>query len=197
MSLTDEQIKARRAKWQREWRAKNPEKHKAGAKKRNEISIKWNKENPDKHRKSHNKWVDNNRDTVNRLNKESRERNKEIFLKRKRERQKEIFDNNPIIRMGHNIRCLINSSFKRGKRGFKKSNKTEEIIGCSIEFLVNYILSLCPEGVGIEDFSKFGYHIDHIIPLSRAKTKEDIVRFNHYTNLQPLFYLDNLRKSKK
>lgn len=32
----------------------------------------------------------------------------------------------------------------------------------------------------------FGWDYDHIIPLSTAKTKKDIIKLNHYTNYQPL-----------
>lgn len=32
----------------------------------------------------------------------------------------------------------------------------------------------------------FGWDIDHIIPLDSAKTEEDIIKLNYYTNLQPL-----------
>jgi hypothetical protein len=32
----------------------------------------------------------------------------------------------------------------------------------------------------------YGWDVDHITPISSAKTEEDVVRLNHYTNLQPL-----------
>jgi hypothetical protein len=35
------------------------------------------------------------------------------------------------------------------------------------------------------------WQIDHIIPIASAKSIEDIIRLNHYTNLQPLDSYDN------
>ncbi len=32
----------------------------------------------------------------------------------------------------------------------------------------------------------YGWDIDHIIPLSSAKTEEEMILLNHYSNLQPL-----------
>ena len=41
------------------------------------------------------------------------------------------------------------------------------------------------------------WHIDHIIPLSSANSEDDIYKLCHYTNLQPLWAEDNLKKSNK
>ena len=40
-------------------------------------------------------------------------------------------------------------------------------------------------------------HIDHIIPLSSAKSKKELFNLCHYTNLQPLWAEDNLKKGDK
>ena len=42
-----------------------------------------------------------------------------------------------------------------------------------------------------------GWHIDHHTPLASTKTYEDIVRLMHYTNLQPLWSKENIRKGNK
>lgn len=39
------------------------------------------------------------------------------------------------------------------------------------------------------------YHLDHKIPISSAKTEEEIIKLNHYTNFQLLKSDENLRKS--
>ena len=41
------------------------------------------------------------------------------------------------------------------------------------------------------------WHIDHKIPLSSAKTEKELIGLCHYTNLQPLWALDNLKKGNK
>jgi hypothetical protein len=44
---------------------------------------------------------------------------------------------------------------------------------------------------------KVSVAIDHIIPLSFAKTEEELYILCHYTNLQPLWAEENLKKSNK
>lgn len=100
-----------------------------------------------------------------------------------------------VYKFSMDIRNLINGSFKR--KNCIKPKKTEEILGCSISEFKEYILNKCPEGVTLENFNRYGYHIDHIIPISKAKSEEDVIKLCHYTNLQPLWYKENLMKSNK
>lgn len=163
----------------------------------NDRSRKWQKENKERAYTNHARYRDNNRDRVNLMCKISRENTLKERLVRRRARSKERKESDPIYRISENIRVLVIMSFKSCEKGFKKNTKTEKILGCSIPFLIEYILSKCPEGITLKDFGRYGYHIDHIIPISTAKTQEDVVKLNHYTNLQPLFWRDNISKRDK
>lgn len=46
-----------------------------------------------------------------------------------------------------------------------------------------------------DNYGKNGWHIDHIVPLCSAQSVEDLIRLSHYTNLQPLWAQDNIKKS--
>jgi hypothetical protein len=39
------------------------------------------------------------------------------------------------------------------------------------------------------------WHLDHIVPLSWCDTNEELFIYSHYSNIQPLFAIDNLKKS--
>ena len=75
-----------------------------------------------------------------------------------------------------------------------KKNKKVEILGCTPEFLKEYLEKQFTEGMTWENHGLYGWHIDHIIPLSSATTKEEVIKLNHYSNLQPLWAIDNLKK---
>lgn len=55
-----------------------------------------------------------------------------------------------------------------------------------------------PDKSKIYYYENKGCNYDHIIPMSCAKTEEDVIRLNHYTNLQPLcsHINRNIKKAK-
>jgi hypothetical protein len=77
-----------------------------------------------------------------------------------------------------------------------KNNSTLDIIGCTPQFLKEYIENQFTDGMSWELMGKY-IHIDHIIPLSSAKTEEELYKLCHYSNLQPLWAEDNLKKGNK
>lgn len=98
--------------------------------------------------------------------------------------------NDEMFRLITNIRNLILNSFY--EIGYSKSSKTQEILGCSFEEFRIYLESKFVNWMNWKNRGlyngeiNFGWDIDHIIPLSKAKNKEDLIRLNHHTNLQPL-----------
>lgn len=81
--------------------------------------------------------------------------------------------------------------------GSNKNTTTFEIIGCTPQQLKEHLETQFKCGMSWDNHGLFGWHIDHIIPLSSAKTEEELYQLCHYTNLQPLWAKDNLRKSNK
>lgn len=102
------------------------------------------------------------------------------------------------------IRNLVYQSFKRACEGsYIKSQRTEDILGCSMKYFKGHLETQFQEGMNWDNYGKINsetnkvWHIDHKIPLTSAKTEEDIIKLCHYSNLQPLWALENIKKSNK
>ena len=104
--------------------------------------------------------------------------------------EKDKIINDPLFRCKKSIMNLIRTSFKR--KGLKKSNKTNQILGCTYEEFKVYLESKFLDWMNWDNHGKYngemnyGWDIDHIIPISTAKTEDDVIILNHYTNLQLL-----------
>ena len=68
-------------------------------------------------------------------------------------------------------------------------------MGVSLNDLKEHLQSKFKDGMNWDNYGS--WHIDHIIPLSSAKTTEELNTLCHYTNLQPLWASENLSKGKK
>jgi len=115
-------------------------------------------------------------------------------LKRKeKERLQRQTDLN--FRMLGNLRTRIYHAMKKDTKG----KKTKELLGCSIQELKIYLESKFREGMSWDNYGKYGWHIDHIIPCSMfdLTNLEQQKKCFHYSNLQPLWAVDNLKKYNK
>ena len=98
-------------------------------------------------------------------------------------------DTDPLYKLTKNTRKMV-SRYMLGE----KSKRTQEIVGCTFEELKIYIENQFTEGMSWDNYGIDGWHVDHIKPLAVANSQEEIISLNHYTNLQPLWALDNLKK---
>lgn len=100
--------------------------------------------------------------------------------------------NNIEFRTKKRLRGRIYVALKRGI----KSESTMKLLGCSIDYFKKYFESLFTDGMNWNVYLKGGIHIDHIIPCKNfdLTNSEEQHKCFHYSNLQPLWELDNLRK---
>jgi hypothetical protein len=118
--------------------------------------------------------------------------NNDIIQSKRRVYRKTIVRSDISI-LKERIRCGIINSFRL--KGYTKKYKTEHILGCSFLEFKLYLESKFEDWMtwdnrgnpkdGILEFNKT-WDIDHKIPLVTAKTEEEVIKLNHYTNLQPL-----------
>jgi hypothetical protein len=130
------------------------------------------------------------------LKEKEKEKNPDVKrkkLKRLRIWEKKRRKTNPLFMLKQDISSRIRDSFKY--KTFRKKSKTSKILGCSYSFFKAYIEARFQEGMSWQNRSS--WHLDHIIPLSTAKTKKELIKLNHYTNLRPLWAIDNMIKSDK
>jgi hypothetical protein len=107
----------------------------------------------------------------------------------------EKYKNDINYKLTDNLRGRIWGALK----GKYKSKSTIELLGCSIEELKLYLKSKFQPGMTFDNYSYYGWHIDHIRPccsFDLTKKEEQEKCFN-YTNLQPLWGFDNMSKGGK
>ena len=108
--------------------------------------------------------------------------------------KKRRLERDVVFSMKERMRKTLIDSFLR--RGYKKGSKSEEIIGCDWGTLAQHLFKTWQDRYGTV-YAGEPCHIDHIVPLSEAKTEEEVKKLCHYTNLQLLTPEDNLTKSNK
>jgi hypothetical protein len=159
-----------------------------------EYNKRYREKNRDKLNEYCKNWRYENDDKMKAKRKLYYQENKEDIIKKNYEYCKNREKTDSLYKLTRGIRALILISFK--KQFTTKSKKTIEILGCSFEEFKLHLESQFDDKMNWENQGTY-WHMDHIIPISSAETEEDVYRLNHYTNFQPLYWEDNLKKSNK
>lgn len=155
------------------------------------------------------KYVENNKEKVRKFKREWQIKNEEklgIVRKRKtknstlsiqeqknqwrREKKKD-----PIYKLKYQTSSMIRNCFVR--KNYKKTTKTMKILGCDYQFFISHLLKTYKDNYGIDWDGIVEVEIDHIYPLSKAQTEEEVIKLCHYSNLQLLTKEDNRKKRDK
>jgi hypothetical protein len=135
------------------------------------------------------KWRDNNPEKVkNRIKKYH-----ELNYEKEKKYKKQKYHTDSFYRMKECVRARMRRFFD--VKNITKKNKTFDIIGCSPEELKIHLEKKFTKDMSWENYGYYGWHIDHIIPLSFGKNEKEVYELCHYTNLQPLWWTENFDKS--
>ena len=121
------------------------------------------------------------------------ELNKTKLNKQKTKNHKKRYHTDSLYRLSSNIRSRTSNAFRKTR--WNKDSSNESILGCSFKEACGYLENQFTNDMSWSNKNK--WHVDHIIPLSSAVNKEELMTLCNYQNLQPLWAKDNLEKSDK
>lgn len=181
----------------RKWRENNRDKIKEYRERNKEIikekqRIRY-QNNKEEYIKKSKIYRENHKEEKKLQNKRYREEHRKELNKKQLQRK----ENDPVYKLKCSVRSVLKDSFRRKK--LKKNIKGEKILGCTVEYFINYLIKTYENNYKEKWDWKYlkGVHIDHIIPLASANTEEEVIKLCHYTNLQLLKAKDNLNKKDK
>ncbi len=131
-----------------------------------------------------------NSERIKKYHKEYNKKNKESIREKRRVAQYNRRKTDKLFHFRERVRGLIAESLRR--KGYTKKSRTFEILGCSYDEFMQHLESKFEPWMNWENYGKYngefnyGWNMDHIIPNSSGNTEEEVLKLNHYTNLQPL-----------
>jgi len=136
------------------------------------------------------KYYRDNAEKIKAARQEYYQNNKEKCIKSNLAWQRKNEKNNPEYKLARRLRNRLYYALQ--KKYWKKNTHFSEYIGCTKSELVKHLEDQFVEGMTWDNYGE--WHIDHIIPLSSATSEKQIYKLCHYTNLQPLWASDNIKK---
>ena len=133
-------------------------------------------------------------------------RNREAHLAKSREWRKANLEERRAVQRAYNkaynqrpevrLRRTLRTRLKKALKGSRAAGTTLELLGCSIEQLRAHLEAQFKPGMNWDNWTRDGWHIDHVRPLASfdLADPEQQRAACHYSNLQPLWAIDNLAK---
>ena len=106
-------------------------------------------------------------------------------------------------RLRKNVQYRLADSLRKRLWNVLRDNKTAlyaiNNIGCTSKELQQYLEAQFVDGMNWDNWSRDGWHIDHIVPLASfdLTDRDQLLKATHFTNLQPLWAKENLSKGSK
>lgn len=153
--------------------------------------LKQDPESVAKNKQAAREWRVKNRERFKELQRRWRDRNPgrvNEYIKRR-------YAEEPKFALAFKLRARVRQAIKAS--GASKSGRTEELVGCSIEFLRQHIERQFKGKMSWDNPDSF--HIDHIVPVSSfdlTDIQQQRVAFN-WQNMRPLSPKKNLSKGAK
>ena len=165
-------------------RARNPQRKQ----KRKSYCAKWRKNNIEKNRLIQHTYKEHCKKLgIKEFSLEGKEKYRKSALARYHKRYKTDINYTLAVSLRNRTRMAIKSR--------QKSGSAVKDLGCKISKLRKYIENKFVDDMNWNNWGK--WHIDHIKPLAsfNLSNREEFLRAVHYSNLQPLWKLENLKKS--
>jgi len=199
VAMTHEQRKEKRKEWDTRYR----EKHLEDVRKRSRgWAAKERKENPEAAReawgKSNAKRYRDNKEKVVLANKASAEkrraRDPEGYREARRLRQHNLRKTSLNYRISQNLRSRLYSALRGYERGKVSAVRH---LGCTVPELRARIEAMFEPGMRWDNYGE--WHIDHVLPFGGfdLTVESNVEMLCHYSNLQPLWAEENLKKGAK
>lgn len=147
----------------------------------------WLEKNRDRKLAMDREWYAKNRTKVRAAARAARDdgvRAKEREYRRKR------IKSDPVFALACRVRSQISTSLT--DRYWAKHKGAQQILGCTFDEFKAHIERQFLRGMSWEN--RGDWHIDHIVPVSSANTRDELLALFHFTNLRPLWAKENIAK---
>lgn len=139
------------------------------------------------------KFYEVHKDDIKKKTREYAKQNPEKVRLNRNKRAKERRKEDPLYRISRNLRNRLWYGLQR--KSWKKTNKLNDYLGCSLEKLKVHLESQFQPGMSWDNYGS-EWDIDHIMPYSGAINLEHLYELSEYRNLKPAFQTYNRNEKR-